>query len=122
MPISRPDARAISAIVSPGRMFPAFEFLDERDRVGGRCGVAVSVDGDNGIVSGSVVERCGYLGHAFAYCAGGGLVGDHVSMSWIEMPAVSSTSCSNGGVFDIAALWIPLASVNMRAPGSSPFG
>ena len=44
------------------------------------------------------------------------------SMSWIAMPAASSTSCSSNGVSAIAARWIPLESVNIRAPGSSPFG
>ena len=51
-PISNPDARAISATVSPGRMWPRFEFFDKGHRVGGRCGVAVPVDGDHGVVPG----------------------------------------------------------------------
>lgn len=44
------------------------------------------------------------------------------SMSWIEIPTSSSTSRKRIGVVDMAAWWIPLASVNIRAPGSAPFG
>ena len=52
MPISNPDAKAINATVSPGRIWRGFKFFYEGDSVGGGGGVAVPVDGDHGVVPG----------------------------------------------------------------------
>lgn len=77
MPISNPcqgDQR--NRLTGPD--MAGFKFFYEGDRVGGGGGVAVSVDGDHGIVPGALSEVGGHLGHPLAYRACGGLMSDHM--------------------------------------------